>query len=427
MLAYRMCFRLTTFFNHHTTYMRKFEQRIALFLVSITLLAVISCTKTDHATGVITLTPTPPDSLVQNAYTSIDSTGTPLPGIILAAPFNLATPANVDSPGLLMIMNQDGQVLRKKITAGFAFDFNRWTINGQIRYSYLVNNPGALRILDFNQFEGYAVIADSNLNTLQQVNFTPYGENLFQPGQGLDVHNFILIADNHYITESFIIKTVTNIPSYIPHAATAPVIAPLIEEVENGNIVWSWDASADTSFYGNSVQGNVFTSTDTAQDYIHLNSITIDPRDNNLIISMRNQCQVIKINRQTGAVMWRLGGKNSDFAMTSDQVFLYQHHATLADSNKTLLLFDDGDATLRPSSRIDEFQLDEVNKVVTGFKSFTIPEPFTSIMGSVQKNGNDYFIGGGSANYILEVNNVTGQKIMELKSGLYSTYRAFKY
>ncbi len=28
---------------------------------------------------------------------------------------------------------------------------------------------------------------------------------------------------------------------------------------------------------------------------------------------MRNQNQVIKLNRQTGAIMWRLGGMNSDF------------------------------------------------------------------------------------------------------------------
>jgi hypothetical protein len=48
-------------------------------------------------------------------------------------------------------------------------------------------------------------------------------------------------------------------------------------------------------------------------------------------------------------------------------------------------------------------------------------------MGSVQKTGNEYFIGGGSGNYILEVNYVTGQKIMELAGSAYATYRAFKY
>src|ERR1700748_1447312 len=199
-----MCFWLMALLNHHPTHMRKLEHALRLLLIFITLLPVASCNKTGSANEGMHLSP--PDTLIQNTVYTIDSTGTPLPGIILAAPFNIATPANVDSPGLLMIMNQDGQVLKEKVTAGFAFDFNRWVINGQIRYSYLVNDPGALRILGFNQFEGYAIIADSNLNTLQQVNLTPIGGNPFQAGQGLDVHNFMLLADNHYITESFIIK-----------------------------------------------------------------------------------------------------------------------------------------------------------------------------------------------------------------------------
>jgi hypothetical protein len=182
----------------------------------------------------------------------------------------------------------------------------------------------------------------------------------------------------------------------------------------------------DTSFYANTVEGNIFSDSVTGQDYMHMNSMFIDPRDGNLICSMRNQDQVIKISRQTGAVIWRLGGKNSDFTLSPEQVFLRQHHATLVDNNQTLLIFDDGEATQRPLSRIVEFKLDEARKTVTGFTSFIIPEPFTEAMGSVQKMGDEYFIGGGTANYMLEVNYVTGKKIMEFK-GTESTYRAFKY
>jgi hypothetical protein len=124
--------------------------------------------------------------------------------------------------------------------------------------------------------------------------------------------------------------------------------------------------------------------------------------------------------------MWRLGGANSDFALTPDMVFLRQHHATLTDSNQTLLLFDDGVIPTRPYSRICEFRLDEVNKVVTGFKFFNIPEPFTDFTGSVQKIGDDYFIGGGTARYLLDINYNTGQKVIEFQGNL-ASYRAFKY
>ncbi|MBN9380601.1 MAG: aryl-sulfate sulfotransferase [Chitinophagaceae bacterium] len=396
--------------------------------LSIILLSSASCKKSVHNDLQVTASADSAQSVrpgITSVYT-VDSTGTPAPGVILAAPFDLGPLPTAESNGLLLIMDEHGKVLRQKVTPGKALDFKRWIINGQTRYTYMVNDPGALRISGLNELAGYAVIADSNLNEVRQVNFVPYGAGLFQAGQPLDIHDFILLSDSHYITLSYYAKYVNNIPARLNPAANVSVVTPIIEEVNNGAVVWSWDGSVDTAFYANSVESNNFSNADTTQDYIHMNSLFIDPRDGNLICSMRNQDQVIKINRQTGTVMWRLGGGNSDFPLLSNQVFLRQHHATLVDNNQTLLIFDDGQATQRPSSRIVEFQLDEANKIVNGFKSFDIPERFSTIMGSVQKMGDEYFIGGGSGDYILEVNYVTGQKIIELTSPL-TTYRAFKY
>ncbi|MDR3713839.1 MAG: aryl-sulfate sulfotransferase [Puia sp.] len=362
--------------------------------------------------------------LTQSIYT-VDTTTSPPPGIILTTPYNESILPIDQSTGFLLIMDQSGKALQEKYTPGTAFCLNRWIINGQIRYTYLVNDPGALRLLGVDQNAGYAIVADSSLNTLQRINFTPF-DSLFQAGQALDVHDFILLSDSDYITLSYINKYVTNIPARLTSATSVPVLAPLIEEVKNGTVVWHWDGSADTSFYANSVEGNIFTDSLAAQDYMHMNSMFVDPRDNNLICSMRNQDQVIKINRQTGAIVWRLGGANSDFALTPNQVFLRQHNATLVDSNRTLLIFDDGDSTLRPYSRVVEFQLDEANKVITSSTQFKIPEPFTLLTGSVQKLGPNYFIGGGTANYLLEINYTTGQKISEF-IGTEPTYRAYKY
>jgi hypothetical protein len=101
----------------------------------------------------------------------------------------------VDSPGLLLIMDQSGKVLRKQATPGSAFCLNRWTLNGQIRYTYLVNDPNAFRTLGVDENAGYAIISDSNLKELQRVNFTSFGESPFQPGQSSDVHDFVLISD----------------------------------------------------------------------------------------------------------------------------------------------------------------------------------------------------------------------------------------
>jgi hypothetical protein len=289
-----------------------------------------------------------------------------------------------------------------------------------------VNDPTVFRPTNDAQNSGYAIIADSNLNTLQQINFIPYAPAVFPSNQGLDVHDFVLLSDSDYITLTYYWKFPTNIPAYLNPAPNVSVLSPVIEEVRNGSVVFHWDASNDTSFYANSIFDNDFSDATTPQDYIHMNSMFIDPTDSNLICSMRDQNQVIKINRQTGIIMWRLGGLNSDFSLTADEQFLYQHDATLTDSNQTLLLFDNGDINLRPYSRVCEFHLNFTNNTVTSFKAFDIPEPFTELTGSVQKIGDEYFIGGGTANYMLDINYNTGQKIIEFDGNL-ASYRSFKY
>ena len=399
------------------------KKPIRLLLTSFCLLHLLtyfSCKKSPTLSG----TSLTVDTFTQSVYT-IDSTESPSAGTILTAPFNFSTTGGVN-PGLLLVMNQSGKVLNKLNLPDEALDLARWTINGQTRYTYIQVSPSAFLPAGDLQGAGYAVIADSNLNTLQQVNFIPYASGIFPSNQGLDDHEFILISDSDYITLTYLWKFPNNIPAYLNPASNVSILAPVIEEVRNGSVVFHWDGSNDTSFYANSIFDNNFQDTATPQDYMHMNSIYIDPTDSNLICSMRHQDQIIKINKQTGAVMWRLGGKNSNFALTSDQQFLFQHDCTLTDSNQTLLMFDNGSATTRPYSRICEFQLNFTNYTINSFKYFDIPEPFTELTGSVQKIGNHYFIGGGTAQYMLEVDYNTGQKIIEFDGNL-ASYRSYKY
>jgi hypothetical protein len=113
--------------------------------------------------------------------------------------------------------------------------------------------------------------------------------------------------------------------------------------------------------------------------------------------------------------------------MTADQKFLRQHHATLADSGQTLLIFDNGEKTERPQTRLLEFKLDENTKTVTSFKATPVPtNVFTEFMGSVQKRGNTYFFSGGTSNYVAEMDYTTGKLLFQMSLSQ-STYRAFKY
>lgn len=187
--------------------------------------------------------------------------------------------------------------------------------------------------------------------------------------------------------------------------------------------MWRWDASHYAEFYDNSLYDNNFYNATVVNDYIHINSLAIDPRDSNLIISMRNLHQVIKISKKSGEIIWRLGGRNSDFKLTAEQVFLRQHNASIVDGN-TVLLFDNGEQRIRPRSRILSFQLDEANKTITAFKDYSMTERFSQTRGNVEKIGDDYFVCGGYAPYLLLINSKTGEKKMKFRYNQ-SLYRAY--
>ena len=121
--------------------------------------------------------------------------------------------------------------------------------------------------------------------------------------------------------------------------------------------------------------------------------------------------------------MWRLGGRNSDFQLSAQQVFLRQHNASIVDGNR-LLLFDNGEQRIRPRSRVLEFKLDEAAKTITVFQDYSMTERFSQARGNVQKAGDDYFICGGYAPYLLLVNSKTGEKKMKFRYNQ-SLYRAY--
>ena len=123
--------------------------------------------------------------------------------------------------------------------------------------------------------------------------------------------------------------------------------------------------------------------------------------------------------------MWWLGGRNSDFPLTENQVFMGQHGVILSDSNTTLLMLDNGNDKKRFYSRILEFRLDEKKKKINYFSAYKIPPKFSSTQGNVTKVGNNYLICGGAAKYILLVDPKTDKYIFEMRVNLMS-YRAYK-
>jgi Arylsulfotransferase (ASST) len=140
-------------------------------------------------------------------------------------------------------------------------------------------------------------------------------------------------------------------------------------------------------------------------DYFHINSIDVAP-DGDLIVSARNTWAVYKISRTTGRIVWRLGGKKTDFALGPGVRFAWQHDARIHGDGSVLSLFDDGAAPrVEPESRGLLLQLDEAKRTATLQQAFTHrPNKLLAhFMGSMQvlPNGNAV-VGWGSEPYLTE-------------------------
>jgi hypothetical protein len=346
---------------------------------------------------------------------------------LLVTPFNNVLGKEDWGWGLLQSFDYNGNLQWERNRPKTAVNLQRWGSGANTRYSYIEYDPSFHLIKKLAYVPGEVVLTDSSFNEIKRIRLKTDNLGASASTAVVDGHDFIYINDNHYLLMAYIQKEVNNIPDSLRPTPNRKVVTAYIQEVQNGQVIWEWDGTDYPEFYTTSIEGNNYSDPENSIDYMHINSMFIDPRDNNLICSFRNLDQVLKIQRGTGRIMWRLGGKNSDFPMTGDQYFLRQHHATLVDNNQTLLLFDNGHMSMRPYSRILEFKLNEKAKTITSFKSLTIPKKaFAAFMGSVQKLDSTYFIGCGSAPWILEINHINGNVVLE-KELVSNSYRAFKY
>src|SRR5699024_4921973 len=130
-------------------------------------------------------------------------------------------------------------------------------------------------------------------------------------------------------------------------------------------------------------------------DYFHINSIDL-AADGHYIVSARNTWGVYKIDRHTGNVLWRLGGKKSDFKMGKGTVFAWQHGAR-HHGDGLISVFDDGGMPcVEPQSRALLLQLDGVRMRARLVRKYTHhPGAIHSrFMGNAQVLGNDNLIVG---------------------------------
>jgi hypothetical protein len=161
---------------------------------------------------------------------------------------------------------------------------------------------------------------------------------------------------------------------------------------------------------------------------VHLNSIDAMP-DGNLLVSARNTWAVYKVDAGNGEIIWRLGGKKSDFKLGPGARFAWQHDArTHADGSITL--FDDEDSPPEAKqSRGLVLEVDETAKTASVKSQYQHPDKYllAGSQGSFQVlPAGNLFMGWGADPYYTELA-PDGSLVLDGKFETGTSYRAFRY
>ncbi len=185
---------------------------------------------------------------------------------------------------------------------------------------------------------------------------------------------------------------------------------------ENWQVVWVWDAFDHLDVSRQAVLGETCTPGDhgcpatlllgdIANDWLHSNAIAYSPDDGNLILSMRHQDWIIKIDYRnglgTGDILWRLG-RDGDFTLAEQDPFLWfshQHDPNFVKPDQ-ITLYDNGNTrcALDPDqcfSRGQTYTIDEAAKTASLDLNVDLGN-FSFALGSAQPlmNGNFHFSSG---------------------------------
>lgn len=284
----------------------------------------------------------------------------PAPGVEL---FSLIAPSNAQG----VVTDLEGNIIW--YCPGNAFPIKPLT-NGH----YIINTTNDLLEVDLT-CNVIRDISAAQVNASLQANgysFTIPPATSLPTGSGGQFHHDVVVMPNgHWIALCEIIQNFDNLPGY---SGTMSVVGDALVDLDtNGNVSWAW-SSFDHLDINRHLQG--------LPDWTHSNAI-VPMSDGNLLVSMRNQSWILKIDYSNGTgsgdVLWRLGD-GGDFTILGgdpSQWFYGQHYPNILSTNgsqMTLAVFDDGnqrvdiDGTacgVTPAcyTRAATYQLDEDTKV----------------------------------------------------------------
>lgn len=267
---------------------------------------------------------------------------------------------NNPAPGRIFYNNHEDQTGPQPGTNSFTTIIENdgtivWASDvGQDGRDFKLNENGYLSY--FIRTRGIWMILDSNYYIIDSV----------QCKNGYELstndHDVMMYPDGHIFLMAYdILETDMTPYGGLPNALVQYLVLQELDAARD--VVFEWRSDDHFEF----TDANQYTPlTNAIVDYIHGNSLERDI-DGNIIISSRNFDELSKINRETGEVMWRMGGENNQFTFVNDnnEKHFASQHDLRRIPNGNITIFNNGNKMTPQISSAKEYALDEVNKIAT--------------------------------------------------------------
>jgi hypothetical protein len=258
---------------------------------------------------------------------------------------------------------------------------------------------------------GEYVIADASYRTVRRV----------QAVGGLrgDLHEFVITPRNTALLTSYVVRSADL--SALGGSRDGTIQDAIFQEIDlaSGRLLLEWHSLDHIALRES------YAPVTPDWDFFHINSVDLDG-DGNLLVSGRSTHTIYKIARD-GTIVWRLGGKRSDFSMGSGSDFAWQHDAR-RQPDGTLSLFDNGATpAVERLSRGLILGIDERAMTASLLDQYTHAGILAGSQGSVQLLGNgNVFVGWGEVPRVSEFDR-SGELVFDAALGNeHQSYRAFR-
>jgi len=316
-------------------------------------------------------------------------------------PFEIFT-VNNPAPGVMLFSARGqgyGPYLIMADSAGNVIRYKRATGNTS---NFAVHPSGLITFNTIVQpyFKAYSeariYIADTSLTVIDSI----ISGNGFIPSP----HTSEMLANGHIVFSSFEANHVDMSKVVEKGNPNAIVAGAILVEVDNDkNVVFQW-RSWDYIEISDTYQPiNDFLNIVTL--YSNFNSVAVTPEGDYLICN-RLLSEITKVSRETGEIIWRLGGKHNEFTFPNESheyapVFFSMQHDIRILPNGNITIFDNGEQYNPKSSRAVEYKIDEKLKIAQKVWEYKPPfNIFASANASAQRlpNGNTIIGWGNTVN-----------------------------